>query len=150
MKLPTYLYHGSGRRILGALVPKKANDLDKVKENSLNGVYASSVKEQALSMALHSCKGVREGSLGMHKVNDELKIRDSVIYRGWPKQKYIYLYTILSNSFVNRPRGSSQWISFRAVRPFKIEKLLVKDYIHLVRKATNKEKAIFFKEQSEV
>lgn len=84
----------------------------------------------------------------MHKVNGELKLKDSVIYRGWPKQKYIYLYTLPSRTFKNRPYGSPQWVSFEAVTPTKIEKLLVEDFIHLVRKASAKERKDFFKERT--
>ena len=142
---PKYLYHGSGKRLVGdKLIPKKANALGENENNSLKGIYASSVKEQAISMALHSCKGVGEGELGMHKINGELKIQDSIIYRGWPKQKYIYLYILPTENFHNKPIGSAQWVSFDPVKPERIEKLSVKDYIYLVRKANNKEKKEFF------
>lgn len=149
MEKPKYLYHGSGKGLVGdKLVPKKANDLAGTEDNSLNGIYASSVKDQAISMALHSCEGVGEGELGMHKVNGELKIQDSVIYRGWPTQKYVYLYTLPSETFNNKPLGSAQWVSFDSVKPVKIEKLPVEKYIHLVRKATDKEREKFFKKHN--
>ena len=149
MEKPKYLYHGSGKKLIGdTLTPKKANDLAGTKDNSLNGIYTSSVKDQAISMALHSCKGVGEGELGMHKVNGELRIQDSIIYRGWPNQKYIYLYTLPSENFHNKPLGSAQWVSFKSVKPEKIEKLLVKEHIHLVRKATDREREEFFKKHN--
>src|SRR3989344_4097723 len=117
MKKPKYVYHGSGRKIIGEeLMPKKARDLDEKNENNdLTGIYASSVREQAISMAIHSCKGVKEGSLQMHKFNGKMKIKYSIIYRGWPKTKYIYLYTMSSKTFVNKPLGSSQWVSLVSV-----------------------------------
>ncbi len=147
MPKPKYLYHGSGRKLVGGkLIPKKANDLGNVKDNSLKGIYASSVKEQATSMAMHSCKRVSVGSLQMHKVKEKLKVKDSVVYHGWPKQKYIYLYYLSPKTFKNIPLGSPQWVSLVPTKPLKIEKLLVKDYIHLIKKATKKERATFFKE----
>ncbi len=148
MVKPKYLYHGSGRRLIGdKLLPKQARDLDPKKHhNSLKGIYASSVKDAAIAMALHSCKGVREGSMQVHKLNGKFRIKDSIIYRGWPKQKYIYLYTLSSRTFENMPLGSAQWASFEPVRPEKIEKLLVTSYLHLIRKASRKERLEFFKE----
>ncbi len=147
MSKPKYLYHGSGRKLVGnKLIPKKAEDLGGNKDNSLNGVYASSVKEQAISMALHSSRGVGEGSLQMHRIDGKLKIKDSIIYKGWPNQRYVYLYTMESKTFRNIPNGSPQWISLKSVQPIKIEKLPVNDYIYLVRKATSKERKEFFKE----
>ena len=138
---PILLYHGSGNKLVGdKLSPKKANDLDKDNvNNSLTGVYASSVKDQAIAMALHSCKGVGRGSVGMGKVNGIIKMTSSIIYDGWPEQDMIYLYEFSSKNFENKPKGSSQWVSFNSVKPDKIYKLLVKDYIHLVRPPTPKE-----------
>jgi hypothetical protein len=144
MSKPKYLYHGSGRKLIGSsLIPKKAEDLGGNKDNSLRGVYASSVREQAISMALHSSRGVGEGSLQMHKVNGKLKIKDSIIYKGWPTQKYVYLYILPSKTFRNIPLGSPQWVSLKSVKPIQIEKLFVKDYLYLVRKATVKERKEF-------
>jgi len=139
---PRYLYHGSGKKLIGdKLLPKKANDLDEKNiDNSLKGIYASSVREEAIAMALFGCSSVKGGSLGMQKIKRKFKIISAIIYHGWPKQKYIYLYVLPSETFQNRPRGSPQWVSSKPVKPKKLEKLLVADYIHLVRKATKKEK----------
>ena len=143
---PKYLYHGSGRELIGEkLVPKQADDFGGNKNNSLNGIYATSVKEQAISMALHSCKGVGSGSMQMHKINGKIKIKYSIIYKGWPKQKQIFLYIIPSKTFRNIPRGSPQWVSFKPVKPYKILTLRVKDYTHLIRKANKKEMKDFKK-----
>ncbi len=141
---PKYVYHGSGKKLIGdELIPKKANDLDKKRiHNSLNGIYASSYKDEAISMGLMSCKGVGPTSLHIQGINGKIII-DSFIYKGWPKQKYFYLYTLPSTTFDIKPKGSYQWISLKPVKPQKIEKLLVKKYIHLVRKATKKEKKDF-------
>ncbi len=146
---PKYVYHGSGRELVGdMLLPKRAEDLGSVKDNSLIGVYASDLREQAISMAIHSCKGVGCGSLCFRNVNGK-KVMESIIYDGWPEQDHIYLYILPSDTFENRPRGSHQWVSLTPVKPAKLEKLLVKDYIHLVRKATEKEKKEFFEKHKD-
>ena len=142
---PKYLYHGSGREIKGNLIPKKAFDLDKTKNNTMKGIYASSHKEEAIAMGILKCKGVKGSSVHMGRNNGIINM-DAVIYGGWPKQKYIYLYTLSSETFENRPKGSPQWVSSESVKPKKVEKLLVKDYIHLIRKATKKEKEKWVKE----
>ena len=145
---PKYLYHGSGKRLKGEeLTPRKANDLEDNADNSLRGVYASDYKNEALSMALHSCRGVREGSLHLQGIKGKI-IMDSVVYEGWPKQKYIYLYILHSKTFEERPPRSHQWVSIESVKPTKIEKLLVKDYLYLIRRATEKEKKEFFEKYS--
>jgi len=141
MVRPKHLYHGSAIKIIGdKLIPKKAKDVNKENiDNNLKGVYASSNKKQATAMALHSSKGVKEGSLQMQKKKGKISIKNSIVYIGWPKQKYVYLYTLPSTTFKNIPQGSPQWVSSKSVKPEKIEKLLVKNYLHLIRKATKKE-----------
>ncbi len=39
--------------------------------------------------------------------------------------------------------GRAQWISLKPVKPIKIKKILVKNYVNLVRKATKAEKIKF-------
>ena len=46
---------------------------------------------------------------------------------------------------MNRPRGSHDWVSPNPVKPEKVEKLRVKDYIHLIKKPTKREKEDWFK-----
>jgi len=149
MNKPKYLYHGSGKKLVGdMLLPKRANDLGNKEYNSLTGVYASSERIDALTMAIHSCKGVEIGSAQTHKVNGKFEIKDSIIYKGWPKQKYIYLYTLPSKTFKNLPKGTAQWVSMEPVKPIKIEKLLVDKNIHLIRRPTQEEKKEFFKKHN--
>lgn len=133
-----FLYHGTPRRIKTKfLIPKKPQDLENKKENTIKAVYATYIKNSAIAMAIISAKGVISGTLNYRK--------KSVVYEGWPKQKYVYLYTLPSESFSRSSKKSSQWISKKPVKPTKIEKLKIKDYLHLIRKATKKEVAGFFK-----
>lgn len=136
---PKYVYHGSARKLIGEkLIPKKANDLEKSPHNLLKGVYASDVKNEAIAMGIISSKGVHSSSCGVErKVNTKV---DAIIYEGWPKQKYLFLYTLPSKTFQSKPKGSHQWVSLTPVKPEKIEKILISDYIFLVRKATKEEK----------
>ncbi len=127
---PKYLYHGSGRKIKGRLLPKKASDKTGNKDNSLKGIYASSWKKQAIIMGIFGCKGVKHASTHITGKN---KIK-AILYKGYPKQKYFYLYTLSSKNFENRPQKSYQWVSLKSVIPEKIEKLTVKEYINLIKK----------------
>ena len=134
-----YLYHGSVREIEGdKLLPKQANDLGERPENLHRAVYATNVKNIAITMALISCKGVICSSL-------HFKRRPfGVIYEGWPKQKYIYLYKLPNRTFEKEGGSCNQWYSTESVKPSKVEKLKVSDYISLVRKSTDKEREKFF------
>jgi len=136
---PKYVYHGSASKLKGdKLLPKKATDLGRNPENLLEGVYASDVKKEAIAMGISGCKGVKSFSCGIYRKNSTKVV--TIIYDGWPKQKYFYLYTLPSKTFTNKPKGSSQWVSLRKVLPKKAEKLRVEDYIHFLRKATKQEK----------
>jgi len=127
---PKILYHGSPHKLIGKkLIPKKADDLEKNKYNLLKGVYASSIKNSAISMAIISAKGVFRSELKTHSKNPT-----GIIHQGWPKQKYIYLHILDSKNFKNLPRGSAQWISLKPVQPIKTEKLKILDYIYLIKK----------------
>ena len=140
MTKPKYVYHGSGRE-LGSdkLIPKKATDLGENPDNILNRIYASDIKEEAIAMGIMSCKGIR--SSGLHMKNGKM---DAIIFDGWPEQNYFYLYILLSETFEERPKGSHQYVSLKPVKPQKIEKLSVKKYIGLVRRATEEEKKEWF------
>lgn len=136
---PKYLYHGSVRKIEGdKLLPKQAEDLEEKSENLHCAVYATNVKDIAIAMALISCKGVKFSSL-YFKVSPF-----GVIYEGWPKQEYIYLYTLSSKTFKQKGGSGNQWYSKEPVKPSKVEKLKVNDYISLVRKSTDRERKKFF------
>lgn len=137
---PAFVYHGSGRKLKGKkLTPKKAIDLEKNPENLLTGVYASELKEEAIVMSILSCKGVEYASCEVYKNEKETSIK-ALIYEGWPHQKHIYLYILPSKTFENRPKKSSQWVSLKAVQPKRVERLPLKDYLYLVKKATKKQR----------
>lgn len=132
------LYHGSSKRLIGKkLVPKKADDLEKHLDNLHKAVYATDIKKSAMAMAIISCKGVHSASLNMKKEPY------GTIYKGFPKQEYIYLYSLPKETFVKSPNIKHQFISEVSVKPLKIEKLKVKDYLDLIRKATKKEKEVW-------
>lgn len=131
---PKFLFHGSPKKIKGGfLVPRQPHDLENCKENLKKGVYASNLKGKAISMAIISSKGVRSSSLNFKKR------KKAIVYEGWPKQKYFYLYILPSENFSKSNISSSQWVSSKKVKPIKTKKLKVKDYLHLIRKATQKE-----------
>ena len=148
MNKPIFVYHGSGKKLIGnKLVPKKANDVDKKKiHNSQKGVYASGLRKEAIIMGILKSNGVRSSSV---HVKGKRKI-DAIIYTGWPKEDYFYLYTLPSKTFKESPKGSSQWVSSKAINPLKIQRLPVKKYIHWIRKATKKEKQNWIKEFGEL
>jgi len=128
------LYHGSPKKLIGGkLIPKKPIDLGKQKENLYSGIYASDIKEIAIAMAILSCKGVLYSSLDLSQK------RKGVIYSGWPKQEYVYLYTLPSEEFRKSKRMSHQFVTQKPVKPIKTEELKIEDYINLVRNATKKE-----------
>lgn len=134
-----YLYHGSIRPIIGdKLIPKKAKDLGKRKENMHKAVYATNVRGIAIAMAVISCEGVHGASL-------QFKQKPyGIIYEGWPKQENIYLYFLPVFSFVGMGGKGKQFASFKSVRPIKIQKLEVNKYLRFVRKATKKEREEWF------
>ena len=53
------LYHGSPKKIVEELVPKKAKDLDSTKQNMLKGVYATDIKDVAITMGIVGIEGVK-------------------------------------------------------------------------------------------
>ncbi|MCK4553292.1 hypothetical protein KAT80_03750 [Candidatus Pacearchaeota archaeon] len=138
------LYHGSSKKLIGdKLFPKQSIDLEKNLENLIKGVYATDIKDLAIAMAIICSKGTYSSSLDF----EEYKKGESkgIIYKGWPKQKHIYLYTLPIQSFKKSQGINHQFVSKKPVKPLKIEKLLIKNNLHLVRKATKKEKNIWTK-----
>jgi restriction endonuclease S subunit len=131
VKKPKYLYHGSSKKLQGnILVPKKAGGLGKKKDQQI-GIYATDNKTAAIAMGLIS--GTGGSTLKSHG-----KKVEGVVYGSLPKSKFFYLCILPSNNFTKV--DSWQWVSYKSIKPIKVEKLKVKDYAHLVRKATKEEK----------
>ena len=132
--IPRKLYHGSVREIEGEyFIPKQPQDLEKNPDNLHVGVYATSEREIAITMAIISCRGVNWASLSFRKKPY------GIIYEGWPKQDFIFLYTFPSKSFRASGGGGKQYVSAEPVKPSCVEKLAVQDYLYLVRKGTKEE-----------
>ena len=134
MKKPKQLYHGTRKKIIGnKLEPRKARGLGKEK-GKLTAVYATDKKDAAIVM------GIISGALtsSMHFYKRKAK---GIIYEGWPKREEVFLYYLPSNNF--KQIDNWQWTSDLPVKPIKIQKLKIEDYIHLIRKATKKEKEKF-------
>ena len=138
------LYHGSSRKIVGELIPHEAEDLGKRVENMHKAVYATDNKEIAIAMAILSSKGVRYSSLTNNKPYGR-------IYKGSPEQDEVYLYYLDSKDF-QQQRGNSlgQWISESPVKPVKVERIKIKDYLNLVRDATEAEKQNWVRKYGEL
>ena len=134
------LYHGSLHKLRGkSLNPSKPEDVEENKDNLIKGVYATDKKEVAIAMAIITDRC----SATLH-----LKPKKgyySTVYEGWPTRKIIYLYYLPKNKFFESPRGSHQFVSKNSVKVIKTETIKVKNYIHLLKKANKKEKAIWNK-----
>ena len=129
-----FFYHGSPKKIKGKfLLPNKPQDLEKKKENLRKAVYATNLKKSAIAMALICSKGVVSASI------DIKKGKKAIVYEGWPKQKYVYLYTLPKKGFVKSKGISGQHVSSEPVCLIKTERIKVKNYLNLIRKATKKE-----------
>jgi len=135
MKEKDFLYHGSSEKIKGStLNPSKANDWSEKKGNNRRGVYATHLKKLAIIMAI--LKTIPSHT-GLTIDNGEER---GIIYGDEkPKKEEAYLYYLLKGQFNNFPKKSWQWISYGKVKPIKMEKIKVKNYLHLIRKATSKE-----------
>ena len=141
MKKPKYLYHGSAKKLkVNKLTPRPAKDLLNKPENLHTAVYATDIKEVAIAAALINCKGVKGSTLYFTTEKPYAKI-----YGGWPEQEYIYLYTLPSKTFIQEGGRGSQYYSEVPVKPLKVEKLAIKDYLSLINKATKKERENFLK-----
>jgi len=134
--MPNVLYHGSSKKLVGdTLNPSQGDDSDERLENKLFGVYATDRKDFAITMAIITCPGVIGGSIeGFTKTTIDAKI-----YGKLPKQKYIYLYTLPAKTFRPTKSIQHQFISDVPVKPIKTEKILVSDYLHLIKRATKEE-----------
>lgn len=127
------LYHASSKNLIGEkLIPKQADDLEKRKENLFNGVYATDIKEVAIAMGIISSKGVISGSLQNKKPY-------GTIYEGKPEQEFIYLYYLPKNQFKLTPPNKHQFVSEKPVKPIKIKKLKIEDYLVLIKYANPEE-----------
>jgi hypothetical protein len=134
---PKFLYHGSRKELVGdKLMPKKAGGLGTKAKNKLIAVYATDNKLAAIIMAIIS--GAKLSSMHFYRG----KAR-GIIYEEWPKREVVYLYYLPSENF--EKVDNWQWVSYEEVKPIKVKKIKVKEYIHLVRKATKKEKERFYK-----
>ncbi len=134
---PKYLWHGNLIK-KNKLISKQAFSI-KNKEERQIGIYATNIKDRSIVMAILHQKGVRGSRLNFPKG----KVIGT-IFNGWPKQKYFYLYKLSSKTF--EQIDNWQWISKESIKPLKVERLKTSDYVHLIRKATPREKKIW-KEQ---
>ena len=134
------IYHGSSRK-LKVLRPRQATGIKKAKDRQI-AVYATHKKERAIVITLIHLKGIR-GGFELRKINKEV---GGIIYGGWPTQKDFYLYELPKKTFSKI--DSWQWISKEEVRPLKVERLEVKDYLYLLKKGSKiREKEISRKSQ---
>ena len=135
-KKPNVIYHGSSKKIIGETInPSQGDDSDERPDNKLFGVYAADRKDFAIVMGIFSCKDVIGGSIdGFTKNNIDAKI-----YGKLPKQKYIYLYTLSSKTFNPSKIIKHQFVSKVPVKPIKTERILISDYLHLLKRATKEE-----------
>lgn len=129
------LFHGSTRLIKGKLIPKTAEDLEEHPSNIIKAVYATDKKEVAIAMAIISLRGVNGASLLDYKKGKPV----GKIYIGWPKAKYVYLYTLPEKTFKKSKGVRNQYYSEKPVKPINVERINIKDYLHLIKKATKKE-----------
>ena len=135
-KMPNVLYHGSPKTLIGdTLNPSQGDDSDERPENKLFGVYATDRKDFAIVMAIINCKDVLGGSIEGFTKNTI----DAKIYGKLPKQKYVYLYTLAIKTFNPTKSIKHQFFSDVPVKPIKTEKILVSDYLHLIKRATEEE-----------
>ena len=134
---PRFLWHGSPIK-KDKLISKQATGISK-KVDMQRGVYATNKKNRAIAFGLISQKDVKGSKLNFPKG----KVIGTV-FNGWPKQKYFYLYKLPSKTF--KQIDNWQWISKEKVKILKVEKLKTSDYIHMIRKATPREKKLW-KEQ---
>jgi hypothetical protein len=146
MEKPKVLYHGSSKKLIGEkLVPKKPTDLENKKENLYEGIYATDIKDLAITMAIICSKGVISSGLNFQKNNPE-----GIIYNGWPEQEKVFIYTLPSKSFKQTGKIKHQFVSKTPVKPLKLERVSIKDYPDLFRKATKKEKEEWIKKYGEL
>ncbi|MFH1376052.1 MAG: hypothetical protein ABIH25_00280 [Candidatus Woesearchaeota archaeon] len=134
---PKYLWHGSTKKV-NIIKPSKAIDLSKHPDSNRKGVYATDLKELAIEFGLADKK--------LHKYADYSKkpVQIVLIEGDIRKGKKFYLYKLKNKGFKEMPKKSHQWVSFKEIKPLKIEELNVDDYLHLIRKANKKDKEYYF------
>jgi hypothetical protein len=133
---PRVLFHGTPTRMIGSsLRVSLGRDSGGKSDNSKLGVYATDLRSVALTRCLANvrCKGVESCSFGYDGPPY------GVIYRGWPLQEVVFLYTVPSTGFKSAGGMGHQWVSTRAVEPISEEVVCVSDIIYLVRRATSVE-----------
>jgi hypothetical protein len=142
MKELKTLFHGSPNELIGnKLNPSQGEDSDERPENKQFGVYATDKKDLAIIMGILGCKDVIGGSIDEYQ-KGKLNAR---IYGEFPKQEHIYIYHLPAETFKQTKIDKHQFISLIAVKPLKVEKLKVKEFIHLIKKATKEETAYWIK-----
>jgi hypothetical protein len=134
-----YVYHGSPNYIEGKVEPRQGKDISNKPENNLFGIYATSNSEIAITQAILSCQGTR----GLAYLNFEGKGPPyGIIFSGWPKAEYIYIYKLPIATFKRVSKHS--WVSPVPVIPIEVQEKKVRDCIYLVRKATLLERICLF------
>ncbi len=131
------LYHGSPRKLKGqSLIPKQAHDLENNPDNTHKAVYATDLKELAITMAIICSKGVKSSSLNFNNPQDGPPY--GVIYHGKPEQKKVYLYELSPKEF-KQSKITHQFYSEKSIKPLKTEVIKIKDYENFFRYANKKE-----------
>jgi hypothetical protein len=129
------LYHGSSKPLLGEeLEPSQAYDHPDRPENNQLAVYATDRRDLAIVMAMISANG-GNGSIDEYS-EGKLNAR---LYGGYPKQEFLYLHQLATDTFTQTQIDSHQYVSLVAVRVVKTEKIRVSEYHHLARIANPEE-----------
>ena len=101
---------------------------------SLFGVYATSMREEALAFALGAVPG-RNGGVTRFIRHDPGGSVQMVFVHGHPNfGGKGYIYTVSSRGF--RLASDKQWVCSKDVVPLEVEEIAVDDYLHLFRYAT--------------
>ncbi|GEM_PF-2959394 len=131
---PKYVYHGSPNGNIKIFEPRNPNDVGRSKHNLHKGVYATKLKKWAMILGILAGKGIK-----CSRINIESKRIEGIIFGGKSTQKYFYVYTFDSDKFRNIPVNSHQYICREEIKPLKVEKFLVKDYLKWIRYANDRE-----------
>lgn len=135
---PKYLFHGSGEAISSKYLRVNRPSDNSQEENCINGVYATDREDVAIGMSLTKEKDT-------NSFGDYTKKPFKVIFvRGRPKRKYVYVYKVSGNSFIEKPKGSHQFVSEKDVLILERKKLLVSELDKYWRKATKEEKDWYY------
>lgn len=132
-----YLYHGSSRKLRGEyLLPHKGDDSEERAENNLLAVYATDHRELAIIMALISCEDILGGSIDEYYEDGRV---NATLYRGFPKQEYIYLHYLPIEGFSQTKIDKHQFVNPNKVKVVKTEKIKVKECKNLIKLASKEE-----------